>query len=263
MDSGSHFSDNIYLVWSFIVTVTDEPRLSYASQFPRGEKPRLGRLWALRALSVALGLVAWFVTQGLIGSRVYHGTIDDGVLILLAPIHTYLLEHMAARNALLISSSAIIDVLALFILARAIFGPTIRPFLGLLLLFALRQIFQAICVLPMPEGMIWPKEGPGFPSLLVTYGVSNDLFFSGHTALAVFGAVELVRWGGRRLIPLGVAIALFEATAVLCLRAHWTMDVYTGAVTALLIAMIASKLAPPVDRMMAKITRSKSDIVKV
>ena len=29
-----------------------------------------------------------------------------------------------------------------------------------------------------------------FPSLLVTYGVSNDMFFSGHTAMAVLGA----RW---------------------------------------------------------------------
>ncbi len=245
------------------MTVTDEPLLNYATPTPRGPGVRVGRLWALRALLVVLGLVAWFVTQGLIGSRAYHGGVEDGLLIFLAPIHTYLLDHAAARNGLLISSSAIIDMLALFILARAIFGPTIRPFLGLLLLFALRQIFQAICVLPMPEGMIWPKEGPGFPSLLVTYGVSNDLFFSGHTALAVFGAVELVRWGGRRLIPLGMAIALFEATAVLCLRAHWTMDVYTGAVTALLIAIIASTLAPPVDRIMAKITRSRSDIVKV
>ena len=244
------------------MTLIDEPLLSRPSHSPRVPNPRPGRLWALRALLVALGLAAWFITQGLIGSRVYHGGIEDEVLILLAPVHTYLLAHIAARNALLISSSAIIDLLAMFILARAIFGSTIRPFLGLLLLFALRQIFQAICVLPMPEGMIWPKEGPGFPSLLVTYGVSNDLFFSGHTALAVFGAVELARWGGRRLIPLGIAIALFEATAVLCLRAHWTMDVYTGAVTALLIAMIAGRIAPPVDRAMAKITRSKSHIAE-
>jgi hypothetical protein len=42
--------------------------------------------------------------------------------------------------------------------------------------------------------MIW--RYPGVPSLLVTYGTSNDLFFSGHTALAVYGSIELAWWGG-------------------------------------------------------------------
>jgi len=49
---------------------------------------------------------------------------------------------------------------------------------------------QAVCALPPPPNMIW--HYPGFPSLLVTYHVANDFFFSGHTAIAVFGAIELV-----------------------------------------------------------------------
>ena len=101
--------------------------------------------------------------------------------------------------------------------------------------------------------MIWPTEGPGFPSLLVTYGVSNDLFFSGHTALAVYGATELGRLH-RALIPVGILIALFEMITVLALCAHWTMDVYAGAVTALLVALVAERIARPVDRGLAKIT---------
>jgi len=203
------------------------------------------RIIVIRIALVAAGLAAWFGTQHLIGSRHYDGQVGDGVLAALAPAHDYLLTHVGARNALLISSSLGIDLLGIFLLARAIFGPTLRPFLGLLMLFALRQVFQAVCVLPMPEGMIW--EYPGFPSLLVTYGVSNDLFFSGHTALAVFGAVELARLD-RRLIAPGIAVALFEAIAVLTLRAHWTMDVYAGAVTAIVVAIFATRLAPPVDR---------------
>ena len=211
----------------------------------------------LRAGLVVAGLAAWFFTQHLLGTRAYNGHIDDGLLGLLSPVHGYLLTHAPTRNALLISSSAVIDLLGLFLLGRAILGPTIRPFLGLLILFGLRQIFQAICVLPMPEQMIWPSEGPGFPSLLVTYGVSNDLFFSGHTALAVFGAVELVRWGGRRLVPVGIALALFEMIAVLALRAHWTMDVYAGAITALLVAILVTRIAPPVDAALARWTRAR------
>jgi hypothetical protein len=67
-------------------------------------------------------------------------------------------------------------------------------FLGLLTLYALRQICQGLCALPPPERMIW--RYPGFPSLLVTYGTATDLFFSGHTAIAVYGAIELGHVGG-------------------------------------------------------------------
>lgn len=218
--------------------------------------PRVrGGYWkgvGIRAVLVVLALVAWFGTQSAIGSRqAAAGTLpieSDGILQALTPMHGYLAQHAWARNGLLILSSAGIDFLGLFLLFRAIFGPTMRPFVGLLALFGLRQIFQTLCVLPAPEGIIW--SSPGFPSLLVTYGVANDFFFSGHTAMAVFGAVELARIH-RRLIPVGIAIALFEAGAVLALRAHWTMDVYAGAVTALLVASYAGMMARPVDRWLA------------
>jgi PAP2 superfamily C-terminal len=98
--------------------------------------------------------------------------------------------------------------------------------------------------------MIW--RNPGFPSLLVTYGTSNDLFFSGHTAIAVYGSLELARWGGAPAAAIGVAIVFVEATTVLVLRAHYTMDVFTGAVTALWVSGAASALAPGLDRWLAR-----------
>jgi hypothetical protein len=111
------------------------------------------------------------------------------------------------------------------------------PFSGL------RQIFQALVALPPPPGMI--GHYPGFPSLLVPYGVANDFFFSGHTAVAVLGAVELGRLGRPWLRMVGIALAIFEVTVVLALRAHYTMDVFTGAVAALYIAQVAERIAPP------------------
>jgi hypothetical protein len=210
---------------------------------------RSWKLLALRFLIVAAGLIAWFGTQSLIQARhAAAGTLpveSDALLTWLSPAHDYLAQHIAARNALLISSSTVINLLAILIFIRAIFGPTLRPFLGLLIVFGLRQVFQAVCVLPAPPGIIWTD--PGFPGLLVTYSVANDFFFSGHTALAVFGAVELARIH-RGLIPVGIAIALFEAGSVLALRAHWTMDVYAGAVTAIMVACMAGPIARPVDR---------------
>jgi hypothetical protein len=170
---------------------------------------------------------------------------------LTAPLNRSLREHPRRANALLISTSAVIDLLGVFLIALAVFGPTIRPFIGLAILFALRQVCQGLCALPAPEGMIWRK--PGFPSLLVTYGTTSDLFFSGHTAIAVYGALELAHSSGPAFAILGAAIAVVEAATVLVLRAHYTMDVFTGAVDALWAWCASSVLAPGIDAWLARV----------
>jgi hypothetical protein len=204
-------------------------------------------LWVLRAILVAAGLAAWFWTQTLIARRAFpRGQISDRLLDSTATLNHFLWEHPRWANGVLIVTSAVIDLLGIFLVVLALFGPSIRPFVGLLLLFALRQACQGLCALPAPERMIW--RNPGFPSLLVTYGTASDLFFSGHTAIAVYGSIELAHFGGPPAVILGIAIALVEATAVLVLRAHYTMDVFAGAVTALWVWTAASALAPAFDR---------------
>ncbi len=221
------------------------------------------KLWGLRAACVVLGLVAWFATQAGLGAREAPQVSAPSAVA--TPLETagellsagdavhqwteswtqYLAEHRHWAHRLLIASSAMIDVLGLFLLGWAIFGRSLRPFVGLLILFMLRQLAQVTCALPAPHGMIW--EDPGFPSLLVTYSVANDFFFSGHTALAVYGAIELGRFGGRKLRVLAFVMAFFLAGTVLVLRAHYTMDVYAGVVTALLAALVAPTLSKPID----------------
>jgi hypothetical protein len=126
----------------------------------------------------------------------------------------------------LIVSSGFIDILGLFLVAEWIFLGRSRAFLGLILLLGLRQVMQALCALPAPPNMIW--RYPGFPSLLVTYNVGNDYFFSGHTGIAVFGAIEVARLRRRWLTVLAILVVVFEIAAVLILRAHYTMDVFTS-----------------------------------
>ncbi len=157
------------------------------------EAENSGRQRLLRRLVVTgIVLALWFWTQSLIGSRIAPASgLGDALHDLTAGLNAYFAQNMRAANALLIVSSALIDTLGLFLLGRWLFGGSVRPFLGMFLLMALRQLMQAICALPPPPNMIW--HYPGFPSLLVTYHVANDFFFSGHTAIAVFGAIELSR----------------------------------------------------------------------
>ena len=206
---------------------------------------------ALRVLLIVVGILSWFGTQALISKRGFpDGVIGDNLHFVTAPLNAYLMQHAVITNALLVVSSGFIDLFAIFLLLRSITGPTIRPFLGLVLLFGLRQILQTLCALPQPDHMIW--HYPGFPSLLVTYSVANDFFFSGHTSVAVYGAFELSRLGKRWLTFSAIVVAVFEALTVLTLRAHYTMDVFAGAVTAQLVGILAGKLAPSVDRALGR-----------
>jgi membrane-associated phospholipid phosphatase len=66
----------------------------------------------------------------------------------------------------------------------------------------------------------------------VTYGTANDFFFSGHTAVAVLGAIEVARLGPWWLGALAGVIAFLEAAIVIILRAHYTIDVFGAAVAA-------------------------------
>jgi len=200
----------------------------------------------LRLVLTGMALGIWFCTQSLISQRAAPASgIGDALHTLTAGLNSYFYHSPAAANALLIVSSALIDGLALFLLARWLFGPSVRPFLGLVLLLGMRQVMQAICALPPPPNMIW--RYPGFPSLLVTYNVGNDFFFSGHTAIAVFGAMELARFGKRWLTTAAVGIVFFEIAAVLILRAHYTMDVFTGLLAALCVAQLCGKVSPRLD----------------
>jgi hypothetical protein len=209
--------------------------------------------WWVRGPFILIGLAGWYWTQSLVSRRSSivgqtvcpDNAVGDAVLALLAAPNRYLQTHPAAANALLISSSAVIDVLGVFLLGISVFGATIRPFLALLLLFLLRQICQMLCALPPPPGMIW--RYPGWPSLLVTYHVANDFFFSGHTALAVLGAIELIHFAGSAWLPVGIAIIVLECLTVLVLRAHYTMDVFTAAIVAHYAAILAGEWAPWCD----------------
>jgi hypothetical protein len=196
---------------------------------------------ALRFTITAAALAVWFWTQSLLGARPGGEAIGDGLHRLTTPLHSYLENSPRSVDVLLITSSLGIDALGIFLLGSWVLAGKLRPFVGLAMLLVLRQIMQALCALPPPPGMIW--HYPGFPSLLVTYGVANDFFFSGHTAIATFGAAELARLHKNWLTACAILLVFFEITAVIVLRAHYTMDIFAGLLAALCIAIISEPVS--------------------
>jgi len=205
----------------------------------------VNEVWVRMAV-IAGALVLWFWSQRLIAAKAPGGRgIVDGVHRLTAWAHRYFYRNRRPADRLLVVSSLFIDVLGITLIALAVFGPSFRPFIGLLVVFGLRQASQFCCTLPPPRGMIW--RDPGFPSALVTYGVSNDLFFSGHTALAVLAAIEICQVAPWWVGAAAVLVSMAEALTVLIIRAHYTMDVLAGALAAWFAADLAGRLSPLVD----------------
>jgi hypothetical protein len=192
---------------------------------------------------IVVALALWFWTQRLISRKAMTNQgVGDRLHEWTASTNAWFWSHPRAADLTLITSSAFIDIFGLYLIGATIFGPTFRPFLALLMLFILRQVCQGLCTLPIPQGMIW--RYPGFPSLLVTYGTSNDLFFSGHTAIAVLCTLELAQVAPVWVVAIAAAIAFLEMTVVIVLRAHYTIDVFAAAFTAWCCHSLAGRIAP-------------------
>lgn len=181
----------------------------------------------------------------IVGKRGPNDAIGDGMHQLFAPANALLHANPRLADAALIAISFLADVSGVGLIMLAIFGSTVRPAIGLMILYLLRQSVELLSRIPAPDGMIW--RYPGFPSLLVDYHVMSDFFFSGHTAIIVYAIAELSRLRQRWVTAVGVASALFVMVALFSLRAHYTMDVYAGVVTALLAFLSASYIAKALE----------------
>lgn len=108
---------------------------------------------AARLIITAAAIAIWFWTQSLIGARaVPDSGVGDGIHAVTASANLYLHHHARAANALLIVSSAIIDLLGILLLSAWIFRGDAQPFLGLVIVLGLRQVMQVCTALPAPPG---------------------------------------------------------------------------------------------------------------
>jgi hypothetical protein len=85
----------------------------------------------LRVVATVAALALWFWTQSLIGSRAPSQGIGDVLHNLFGGLNSYFGQHASAANALLIVSSAFIDLFGLFLVAEWIFQGRSRGISGL------------------------------------------------------------------------------------------------------------------------------------
>ncbi len=199
-----------------------------------------------------LGVGCYYTTEYLIGQKpVPVCAINDALQNWTLPINNFLTENPSIANIQLIVMNSIVDGLTVFLLLLTIITRNIRPALTLALFFILRQSLQFLVSLPIPPHTIW--HYPGFPSLLQTYNIANDLYFSGHTGLSLIAALELERFKKPWLTALAFTIFGYEVISVISMQVHYTMDVFTAFITTFCITGISSQLARPINHYLSEI----------
>ena len=68
---------------------------------------------------------------------------------------------------------------------------------------------------------------------------------------APYTAMELARFRKNWLTAGAALLVAFEIATVLILRAHYTMDVFTGIIAALWISHVSERVSPRIDQLLA------------
>ena len=117
----------------------------------------------------------------------------------------------------------------------AIHGKSWRLPLTLATFYFLRLCIQKTFLMRFPQGYLW--RYPGFPSLVVPYGATNDFFYSGHVGGALLMTLEY-RQLAKELLShkmmmrfmqfFGFLTIFSQIFLMIFLRGHYSIDMITG-----------------------------------
>mmetsp|Transcript_6666 Transcript_6666/g.11790 ORF Transcript_6666/g.11790 Transcript_6666/m.11790 type:complete len:246 (+) Transcript_6666:2380-3117(+) len=187
--------------------------------------------------------------------------ITDAIFDLTAPLNNFFQEQVALRHAVLILSSACIDILVLHFAYRfLVHSKSWRSVLSALSFYITRGLLQMLFLMRIPPGYIW--EYPGFPSLSVSYQPTTDFFFSGHVGFAFLCCLEYRLSHKYNWAKFALAATVFEASVMLSLRAHYFIDIVGGIVFAHYIWTVAGWLAPHIDAYIGPYRSPRSDFYR-
>jgi len=137
----------------------------------------------------------------------------------------------------------------------AIHGRTWRLPIALVMFYGLRMILQKCFLMRYPEGYLW--DYPGFPSLVVPYGKTNDFFYSGHCGGALIMTLEYrslakVLYKHRLFLRVmqifGYMTIVLQIFLMIFLRGHYTIDLIAGLMAGHYLYLMGSFFAPYFDR---------------
>jgi len=77
-----------------------------------------------------------------------------------------------------------------------------------------------------PDGYLW--SWPGFYSITVPYGATNDFFFSGHIGCCLIMALEYRANKWYKFMGFSFFTLTLQTFLMACLRGHYVIDMIAG-----------------------------------
>jgi PAP2 superfamily C-terminal len=128
---------------------------------------------------------------------------------------------------------------------------TARMIYSFSLFYFSRSIVQSLFTFKFLAFANW--EWPGFPSLMVPYGMNSDFYISGHTGFFVLMIGEMHLIGMPLIFKLcGFAFLFYEIMVLLIYRQHYSIDIISGLVYSFWVHLQTQKFAGTLDRMFVR-----------
>lgn len=185
-----------------------------------------------KILSLILVYIIWHQTQIFLSTNITapNSIVDklhDSNIFSL--INLFLSENIAFTKYNFILSSMLIDISAIYIIINYLRADNSKTLFIFFFGLILRQLCQFINRLPVPQNMIWFY--PDFPSILVTYDIENDFFFSGHTFIALAAGLEILSNKNYLYKCCGLFFMAYEILFIISINGHYFMDIYAAFTT--------------------------------
>jgi hypothetical protein len=165
----------------------------------------------------------------------------------------YIMSNPALRNGMQILCSGFMDIMFLgtgaFWIMR---GNSSRLVVTTLIFYIVRAIVQSLWFSPFPSSGYW-WDDPGFPSLVVPYGIGSDFFFSGHIGFVTICALE---WKKNKnpLIASVIAIGgVYTAFILLTYKVHYSIDLFVGVTFAHYVYLMVDAYKEKIDSFLIEI----------
>jgi len=191
-------------------------------------------MYQLIGLIVLWGL--WHTSQKYISSyKLLNIGSGDGIYDVLLEnkitntMNNFLMNNRFVARCLFIISSALIDICMIYLFFYTIYYNNYIHIIRLICGLCLRQLCQFLVSLPIPKNQIWYH--PGISSLFVTYGVTNDYFFSGHTYISIVCTIMFSSFDSYCMILFGLLFSVLQIGLVIITHSHYTMDIYAAVTT--------------------------------
>jgi len=162
---------------------------------------------------------------GIFNINLNKGCLFDLGLSLFKNINVFFQSN--ARDYLLIFSSFLVDFCIIHtVIYWAIYGKSWRLLFHIVIFYLPRGFVQKYYNMPFPVN--YNFSYPGFPSISVPYGRTNDFFWSGHVAIPIICGYEFKSHGHKYLFYFAIFTSLSEWITMLCLSGHYTIDMIFG-----------------------------------